>query len=118
MTKMRDLLKYVLQEFINEVHYSHTDKHYDGLCTVVRILGSKYLISSSDEQLMFNLIRDKLNDKLVTYTSSIDDGVVWHIRDNGVYIWKPYEKKPRIKWLKTLIKQHRTISVGDSRDYF
>jgi hypothetical protein len=105
---MKRLLIRVLDEFITRsLILTHHDSHYSGLCDVVHTLKSHKIINETEQKTLFDLIYFKLHIKFITYsTGNLITDVKWHINDRGVYIWKPYATKPRIKWLEEQIKKY------------
>lgn len=94
---MKKLLLILLREFENPML---STRDYDGLCTTIFVLTENKLITHAQADILHAIIKRKLNIKFITYTNE----TTWHILGGGDYLWKPFDKKPRVKWLNKLIK--------------
>lgn len=96
---MKQLLLILLREFEKP---TVVDCEYDGLCTTIFVLTENKLITYAQADILQTIIKRKLNIKFITYTNK----TTWHILGGGDYLWKPFAKKPRVKWLNKLIKSY------------
>lgn len=103
---MKQLLLILLREFSNPMLI---DDEYDGLCSTIFVLQQNDLITYAQIDILTAIINRKLKSKFITYT----DEDTWHIiGSRGDYLWKPFTKKPRIKWLNRLIKEYTNQYTG------
>jgi len=107
---MRRLLELLLQEF---THPSIRPTKYDGLCTAVYAMKREGKINDMQASMLFTLIQNRLNNKFITYSpKSFDGDIEMNITTTGVFLYKPYLIKPRVRWLKKLIKQYTNQYTG------
>ncbi len=101
---MKRLLELLLHEFTNP---TIRPRAYDGLCTAVYALKEEMMIAGHQRTMLLKLIEDALQNKFITYDpKSYAGDSTMCIRTTGVFLYRPYRKAPRIKWLKKIIKQY------------
>lgn len=107
---MRRLLELLLQEF---THPTVRPTKYDGLCTTVWALKREGKVNDIQANILFTFIQNRLNSKFITYApGDLVGSIEVCIGSTGVYLYKPFLQKPRIKWLKKMIKQYTNQYTG------
>ena len=111
MKEEKELWQMVLDKLDDVPYYDKVAKkrlHHAGLCTVVDDLFREEYITISEKNYMLGAIADyaqTLKRKLFTHGSSRYYYQEFMNVPLGYFVWKPYDKKVRVKWLNKLINK-------------